>query len=323
VLYRSEDLGGNPIPVSGFVVAPKDPAQRTGTVVTWAHGTTGLADRCAPSKYVVNDQFGFLARAMPVVDQGWTFVATDYEGLGTEGVHPYLVGISEGRGVLDIVRAAEQIADSGVTPESQVVIYGHSQGGQAALMTGDIATTYAPELDIVGTIAAAPAGELSLVEATTSAGGGGARGFALMILAGFLDAYPDLPIDAVANDEWKPLVEQVAETCSDGAFALAATATGPRPNGALDPQWKAVLDENSPGMVFPAAPILIVHGDADELVPPALSELIQARYCTLGVASERIIYPGASHTSVVIESFPDVLTWIGDRLAGLPPPTSC
>jgi pimeloyl-ACP methyl ester carboxylesterase len=322
VLYRSVDVGGDPIPVSGIVVAPADPAARRNVVVTWAHGTTGMADKCAPTKLIVESGGGGLDRAAALVEQGWTYVATDYEGLGTEGVHPYLVGLSEGRGVLDIVRAAQQLPDSGVLPESQIVIFGHSQGGHAALMTGDIAESYAPELDIVGTIAAAPAGELATIESAT-AGGGGLGGFGLMMLAGFLDAYPQLPIDAVANDEWKPLIEQVGETCTREAFELAATATGPRPNGAANPEWKAVLDGNSPGFVLPVAPVLIVHGDADEVVPPVLSQLIHDRYCALGTVSQRTMYPGADHGSVMVDSVPDVISWINDRLAGAPAPTSC
>jgi pimeloyl-ACP methyl ester carboxylesterase len=322
VLYRSVDVGGSPIPVSGIVVAPADPAARRNVVVTWAHGTTGMADKCAPSKLIVESGGGGLDRAGALVEQGWTYVATDYEGLGTEGVHPYLVGLSEGRGVLDIVRAAQQLPDSGVAPESQVVIFGHSQGGHAALMTGDIADSYAPELDIVGTIAAAPAGELATIETATS-GGGGLGGFGLMMLAGFLDAYPQLPIDAVANDEWRPLIEQVGETCTREAFELAATATGARPNGANNPEWKAVLDGNSPGNVVPIAPVLIVHGDADTTVPPVLSQLIQDRYCALGATSQRTLYTGADHGSVMVASVPDVISWINDRLAGAPAPTSC
>lgn len=321
VLYRSEDVGGDPIPVSGIVVAPADPAARTNAVVTWAHGTTGLADKCAPSTFVTNGNGGSLDRAMTFIDQGWTYVATDYEGLGTDGVHPYLVGISEGRGVLDIVRAAQQLPESGVATDSQIAIFGHSQGGHAALMTGDIAASYAPGLDIVGTVAAAPAGELALIEGATSAGGG-LGGFGLMMLAGFLDAYPNLPIDAVANDEWKPLIEQVAETCTSEAFALAGNA-GVRPNGALNEEWKAVLDANSPGNVVPVVPVLMVHGDADGTVPPVLSQLMHDKYCALGVASQRNIYPGADHGSVIVDSAADVIAWITDRLAGVPAPTSC
>ena len=44
-----------------------------------------------------------------LVDAGYVVAATDYEGLGTPGVHPYLVGESEGRSVLDAARAARAL----------------------------------------------------------------------------------------------------------------------------------------------------------------------------------------------------------------------
>jgi pimeloyl-ACP methyl ester carboxylesterase len=321
VLYRSTSVAGDPIPVSGMVFAPA--SGEADAVLSWAHGTTGLADDCAPS-WNHEEQGGYTrSLAQTAVSNNWTLVATDYEGLGTEGVHPYLVGISEGRGVLDIVRAASQIDGSGVTPDEQVLISGHSQGGHASLMAGDIAPEYAPELDIVGTVAIAPAGELPLIESTLSGmGGGGAGGFALMALAGFLDAYPDLPVEAVADEAWRPLLEQVGDTCLNEAFGLAS-GLGPRPNGTLDPQWNAVLEENSPGRVEPEAPILIVHGDADDTVPAALSDIIHNAYCGLGATSQRNLYAGADHISILGASAEDIDTWMKDRLAGSTPPSSC
>ena len=83
-----------------------------------------------------------------VVSQGYVVVATDYEGLGTPGTHPYLVGESEARGVLDIVKAAQQIPETGAS--NKTFVWGQSQGGQAALFAGEIQPTYAPELDLLG-----------------------------------------------------------------------------------------------------------------------------------------------------------------------------
>jgi hypothetical protein len=111
VLYRSESIGGDAIAVSGVVTAPDAPAPDGGRpVVTWAHGTTGTADQCAPSRGGEPIDSVFEYRA--AVDAGYVAVATDYEGLGTPGLHPYLVGESQGRGVLDVVRAARAIGIS-------------------------------------------------------------------------------------------------------------------------------------------------------------------------------------------------------------------
>ena len=94
--------------MSGVVVAPTDAAPAGGRpVISWAHGTHGIADQCAPSRTA--DMVSRLPSIGKLVSQGYVVVATDYEGLGTPGTHPYLVGESEAHGVLDIVKAAQQI----------------------------------------------------------------------------------------------------------------------------------------------------------------------------------------------------------------------
>lgn len=131
VLYRSQGVGKN-VAVSGSVAVPKGRAPKGGwPVITWAHGTTGLADSCAPT--VNGDLTAYIHPLLQTwLKKGWAVVRTDYEGLGTPGsVHPYLIGKSEGQGVLDIVRAARQL-DPRIG--RKVVISGHSQGGQAALL---------------------------------------------------------------------------------------------------------------------------------------------------------------------------------------------
>jgi hypothetical protein len=72
--------------------------------------------------------------------------------------HPYLVGASEARAVIASVRVAATMPGAG--GGKRFVVWGHSQGGHAALFTGIIARTYAPELDLLGVAAAAPAADL-------------------------------------------------------------------------------------------------------------------------------------------------------------------
>ena len=51
LLYRSKDLSGKVTAVSGSVALPKGKAPKGGwPVITYAHGTTGAADACAPTK---------------------------------------------------------------------------------------------------------------------------------------------------------------------------------------------------------------------------------------------------------------------------------
>ncbi|MDP8988286.1 MAG: lipase, partial [Actinomycetota bacterium] len=97
LLYLSEGGDGRSAAVGGVVYAPGGPPPDEGRpVLSWAHGTVGLADHCAPSRAGV-----FVPDLAELVHAGYVVAATDYEGLGTPGPHPYLVGASAGRSVLD------------------------------------------------------------------------------------------------------------------------------------------------------------------------------------------------------------------------------
>jgi hypothetical protein len=77
----------------------------------------------------------FVFQSMPGLRRflaaGDIVVATDYPRLGTAGPHPYLIGVSEGRAVLDAVRAARLLPDA--RAGYRLALWGHSPGGQAAL----------------------------------------------------------------------------------------------------------------------------------------------------------------------------------------------
>src|ERR1700685_998181 len=158
VLYRSTGLDNKPILVSGVVIVPPgDPPPGGRPIVAWAHPTSGIVPRCAPSLAIFLSQQ--IQGLRSFVREGYVVTATDYPGLGTEGPHPYLVGTSEARAVIDSVRVAGQLPGTG--DGKKFVVWGHSQGGHAALFTGIIAKTYAPELDLLGVAAAAPASDLA------------------------------------------------------------------------------------------------------------------------------------------------------------------
>ena len=143
--YRSVSVAGKSIEVTGVAFVPNRPAPPTGwPVLSFAHGTSGLADQCAPSGHISQVET-ILAATFNAL--GIAVVQSDYEGLGTEGRHPYLVGVSEGRGVIDAVRALRNVPGQNIG--NRYVVWGHSQGGHAALFAGQIAATWAPELKLL------------------------------------------------------------------------------------------------------------------------------------------------------------------------------
>ena len=112
VLYRSTGLDDKPIVVSGVVIVPQgDPPPGGRPIVAWAHPTSGIVPRCAPSLAIF--LFQQIQGLRSFVRDGYVVAATDYPGLGTAGPHPYLVGISEARAVIDSARVAGLLPGAG------------------------------------------------------------------------------------------------------------------------------------------------------------------------------------------------------------------
>ena len=220
--------------MSGTVSVPKGRPPRGGwPVISWAHGTTGIADRCAPSLDSPFDPaHGLIAYAYPLLERwlkaGYAVVRTDYEGLGTPGAHPYLIGRSEAYSVLDAVRAARKL-DTRLG--RRVVIAGHSQGGQSALWAASLAGRWTPELKVRGTVALAPVSHLA--EQTPLLPNlkdpGALSGLVAMILRGVDIAQPQLGVAAALTERAAALYPQTLTECipalaSPGSFGGLAPA---------------------------------------------------------------------------------------------------
>jgi pimeloyl-ACP methyl ester carboxylesterase len=320
VTYRSQSIAGAPIDVTGIVIVPKTKAPPNGwPVLSYAHGTVGLADRCTPSNKLSDIE---LTLATAFNAAGIAVVASDFEGLGTPGRHPYLVGESEGRGVLDIVRAARQLPNEKLS--GRFAVWGHSQGGHAALFAGEIAKSWAPELTLMGVVAGAPPSQLTAVG--DSLENSPFRGYVFMVAAGMHAAYPNLDLSKVLTPKGLETLKVVDTGCNREVFR--AFASGPlddflRRDGLADPQWQEAFRRNEPGQRKTPAPILIVHGDKDEQIPVATSAALRTKLCGLGNNVDRRVYRNQDHGGAAVASLFDVLTWLGARSLGLPARNRC
>lgn len=326
ILYRSTGLKGEPIAVSGAVFIPDGPApHRRRDIIAWAHPTTGVVRRCAPT--LLPDLAGTIAGLEEMLRRGFVVAATDYEGLGTEGTHPYLVGTSEARSVLDAVRAARALPDSFAS--ERFAVWGHSQGGHAALFTGEEAATYAPELKLVGIAAAAPA--TYLVE-LFRADRGSMSGSTLtaMALMSWSTIY-NIPTDAVLAAGSKRSYEEVAETCMESIaeFLKLEQLAEPLQRRFLkaDPTktepWRDIMLTNSPGHSPAGAPVYIAQGTADETVRPEITRQFADHLCRQGTPVLMKFLDGVSHVYAGYDSANEAIAWMADRFRGLPPPSGC
>jgi acetyl esterase/lipase len=224
ILFHSTTIYGADVAQSGYVIAPSSPAPAGGfPVIAWAHGTSGFAAQCGPSLFTSLGS-GSGPYLLPALSRylaaGYVVAAADYQGLGvSDGVHPYLLGISEARSVLDATRATTHLG--GLHTANNVVIYGHSQGGHAALFAGELAPTYAPELRVVGIVAAAPATGLStLISIIGTPIGAQFLPYSIPTSYAWTQNYTDLPESTVFTKSGAAFASaEVTKGCSDHVAA--------------------------------------------------------------------------------------------------------
>jgi pimeloyl-ACP methyl ester carboxylesterase len=321
VLSHTKSLTGEDAALSGVVIAPEGPTPKGGRpIVAWAHGTTGLADGCAPSKTA--DVASRLPWVRELLAAGYVVAATDYQGLGTPGVHPYLVGESEGRSVLDTARVARRLPTGA---GKRVVVAGHSQGGHAALFAGEIAANYAPELKLLGVAAGAPVTDVEQFLDVAS-GSPFSAGFLVMGAQGYQVAYPQLARAPLLTASAAARADVAVHGCVPqvmAAFARDDMSTLFTQDPAEVEVWRQKLHENSAGNRRSGAPVLLWQGDADILTPAAINASYAPKACAKGSVVDYREYAGADHITVMGAAQDDVLEFFSARLAGEKPQTSC
>ena len=328
VIYTSTGLDGRPIEVSGVVIAPDTPAPLAGrNVVAWAHPTTGVARDCAPSLRA--EFFDTIPHLPALVALDWVVAATDYPGLGTPGTHPYLVGASEGRAVLDAVRAARGIPEAGAG--RRCAVWGHSQGGHAALFAGQLAGAYAPELELSGVAAIAPATDLGQLLRDDVGERAGRVIAAYCLWSWSAPGVYGAPLAPAVPASLVPAIDRVARDCVEttGEAYVAAWDSLPLPadmieNGAYDAApWKTLLEENRPGRAPAGAPVYVAQGQEDELVRPSITADFVADLCRGGAVVRFDSLPGVGHVRAGAASATAAIQWMRDRFAGLPVKNGC
>jgi uncharacterized membrane protein HdeD (DUF308 family)/pimeloyl-ACP methyl ester carboxylesterase len=327
ILYTTTGLNGKITPASGLVVVSSSAPARPLPVLLWEHGTTGVAQKCAPS--ILKEPF--TAGAMFIQDQvlahGWALVAPDYLGLGASPPHPYLVGVPAARSALDAVRAARQLGS--IRLSNDTVVWGHSQGGGAALWTGIEQPTYAPDVPLSGVAALAPASDVfSLANGLESSKVG--MLLSSLMVAGYSNAYPDVSFNAYVRASARTVVRAVVGRCLNEPatlLSLPVILTGEQifsqhlTAGPLG----AHLAQNVPSQVT-QTPTLIAQGEADSLILPTVQTTFARKLCSAGEKLEYRTYPGLDHVPLVQPNsplIPYLLSWTENRFKGAAAPENC
>jgi alpha-beta hydrolase superfamily lysophospholipase len=328
ILYRSASLDGQSIVVSGVLLLPKGKAPAGGwPIVSWAHGSSGIADQCAPST-VKNaagkvDLYGYGGLIAEFLKAGYAVVATDYEGLGTPGEHPYIIADSEGRSVIDAVRAGIN-ADHSLSKSWFAV--GHSQGGQAAIAAGELADTWGAGLDFRGTVGMAPVTNVGAAYLYGSPGPVD-RGFYLLALEGLKTQHPDLRLADYLGPQALAMLPEAQNECTLKIWQDFSANLGNKigdfqftpqtPEAALAIQ--PLLDEQSVPRGRTPGPMLLLQGDHDPSIKRAITFQAVENARAAGTVADFRVYPGKDHYSVLGDAksggaATDVIAWMGDHL---------
>lgn len=324
VRYVTRDDRGASLQVTGMVVAPREGlSARPRPVIAWTHGTSGIASQCAPS---LLPAFWTLTPALEAVRRGYVVVAPDYPGLGSPGVHPYLVGTATARSVLDAVRSARAIPGAGAG--QRFVVWGESQGGHAALWTGQLASAEDDGLQLLGVAAGAPPTDLAanLRQASDPS----ARALLTALATQSWSQYYGVPL-RIGRPRTQAIIQRFARNC-------VSVDSGPKLGAVLGilalrqdlrsvdlartPPWSSYVAANSTSPVS-RVPILFAQTRADPIVAPAVTRNFARRLCANGVRVRFIDLPGKDHATTAKQSTPQTLAWIDQRFVGTVAPSDC
>lgn len=327
IRYWTSRANGSLREVTAMVVAPREaiPA-RPRPVLAWTHGTSGVANKCAPS---LMPQFWTATPGLDTVRRGYVVVAPDYPGLGNAGTHPYLVGPPSARSTLDSVRAAGSIP--GAAAGKRFAVWGESQGGHAALWTGQLVRQYAPELDLVGVAAATP--PTDLIANLRGGSDPSVRAFLTAFTAYSWSHYFGVPMSSLGGRQTQDIITRLAQ---NNCVTLDAK---PKPGtaigvlvlrqrlrnvdlGTIQP-WARHARDNSVSAASIRVPMLIAQNPKDVIVAPAVTRQFARQACALNKRIRWIDINGVGHQTSAKDSATETLAWIADRFAERPAPSDC
>jgi hypothetical protein len=349
IMYRSTDVHGNPMAVTGTYFEPYNdwPGGGPRPLIVYGPGTQGQGDQCAPSR-----QFNQGIHWRPYLDlafnyeelfvstmvaRGFAIVMTDYQGLGTPGLHTYVGRVPQGDAMLDAARAAKKLPATSLNPDGPVAFWGYSQGGGAAASAAELAQSYAPELKVVGTYAGAPPADLK--ELFPYADGSilvGAVGYALNSV---ITAYPEYA-DAIRSKltpRGEDMLFKVADQCVAETIAkfmfrhLQPYFTEDINQLVNEEPFSHLFDEQKLGRLKPNAPVMILSNRYDPLVPWTAANQLGRDWCAQGAdvqfwTNEE---PPFLNKAIINHALPMLVDgeramgWVADRFNGVPTTPNC
>ena len=297
VLYATTVDDSTPATAVATVFAPTNLLPGPRPIITWVHATTGLLQKCMPS--LLSAPTEGIPACERIVMAGWVVVATDYSFAEKGGPHPYLIGEGEARAALDSVRAARQMSE--LTLDKRTVVWGHSQGGHAALWTGIVGPRYGPDLEILGVAAIAPAANIKNILAKNVEVD---KRFGAYLALAYSRFYPDITFEQAIRPEALDAARQIVNLCdfvppedSERIEAVASMFDGPALATSSNKALQARLEQNTADAPI-QAPVVIAQGLSDNVVPSAATDAYVEERCSAGQRLEYWTFAGRDHLTI-------------------------
>lgn len=314
ILYSSTDGVSShvPVAVSGALYLPKGiPPAGGWPLLAWAHGTVGIADICAPSFAGRN------ARDTRYLNywlgEGYAIVATDYQGLGTPGLHPYVHARSEAYSILDSIHAVQNYPIS-----KRTVLIGQSQGGGAVVATATFAKDYAPDLDIAGVVATGA--NVSAEKYAAPMNNYKRVAYFLLYLNSVQLVDPSIKPEEFLSDKAFPTFDLTRTECFNKIENRAKLDQLNKDNifkpGMTSATKKLAKFKNPPTMKTDI-PIFWGTGGKDTDVIPEAQKLGVSKACEAGSRVEWHLYRDFDHSATVNGSLPDSTAFVKRAFAGV------
>lgn len=312
--------GNQPIVVSGAVYLPKGIAPAGGwPVIAWAHGTVGLPDTCAPTFN------GWSARDVDYLNtwlkQGYAVVASDYEGMGTNGPHPYMHSRSAATGTLHAVLAAQ----ARYPLSNDVVLVGQSQGAHTATNAALMKAEIAPSIALRGVVLTGWPGTMEMPALRMDIYNPWSV-FYLRALPTYAAIDPTFRPEDVLKPEGRAAYEAFLSTCGSGP-TRAFMERGPVANILFTRDITPLETRAQPLRAYPelrfTVPVFLGIGLSDEQTFPRPTFDTAKRACALGSNLAIHLYPGFNHGGTVLRSQQDSLAWVKAAFSGNVPDGQC
>lgn len=318
--WRVSVENGSLATVMAQVFVPVGQPNQQFPLIVYGPGTTGLADRCAPSREnLARGNMGdYRNYIISEASQGYVVVMPNYEGFDNTRNQHYFNKDSEARTMLSAVQATVTAVTGNRLPVNTNAIFlgGYSQGGHAAFSAADYATTYLKGLKISGVFGHGPTTNIAEYLKNNP-------NLAAYFFASYSEYYPQvMNPKTILEPRWQEYLEVARKICVDEGFGINSTTLADvfadpfeqalRNNSLATnfPEIDAVFQENNAGTKFRGIPVMIVQGSTDPVVTKQSQDAFVSSLCSRGVSVDYKVYPGVHHFQTRQRSFHDTNAWI-------------